>query len=338
MSWLNDNFISRFFVTIIGWFYSLTGNYLIAVILFTLTIKLILLPLDLKQRRAQQKQQEVASKVKEIQARYKSDPRLAQQKVQEFYKKEKISQTAGCLPLLMQLPILFAMFGAISILSNTQTITMVTQLSGGHVVMPPSLAWVHNIWRPDAGNASVMPSLNEFNTLVQEMHGRISPDLLAQAQSMLTNSQIDHFALTVAHMPATTYFGSMIHAGYASIPQAAVTAAVSSNYASAIAPVLAAFPGKANGFFIFPVIAAAATFFQSWWTKKQNEKAGNTASAQQMGGMEWMMPLITVWWTSTTGLPFTMYWMTNSLLSIVSIPLLTKVVGGNSTSTALTDK
>ncbi len=338
MSWLNDNFISRFFVTVIGWFYSLTGNYLIAVILFTLTIKLIMLPLDLKQRRSQQKQQEVAAKVKEIQNRYKSDPRLAQQKVQEFYKKEKISQTAGCLPLLMQMPILFAMFGAITILSNTQTITMVTTLANGHVVMPPSVAWVHNIWRPDAGNAAIMPSLNEFDTLVQQMKGRLAPDLLAQAQSLLTNTQIDHLALTVAHMPATTYFGSMVHAAYATVPQAAVTAAVSSNYTSAIAPVVAAFPGKANGFFIFPVLAAAATFVQSWWTKKQNEKTGNTASSQQMGGMEWIMPIITLWWTSTTGLPFTMYWMTNSLLGIVSIPLLNKVVGEKDTSTALTDK
>ena len=77
MSWLNDNFISRFFVTVINWFYSFTGSYLLAVILFTLAVRLLLLPLDIRQRKAQLKQTAVAGKVKEIQERFKHDPAMA---------------------------------------------------------------------------------------------------------------------------------------------------------------------------------------------------------------------------------------------------------------------
>ncbi len=338
MSWLNDNFISRFFVTVIGWFYSLTGNYLIAVILFTLAVKLLLLPLDLQQRRAQQAQMGASAKVKEIQNRYKSDPRLAQQKVREFYKKENIKQSAGCLPTLLQLPVLFAMFGAITLLSNIQTINLVTNLANGSNVMPPSAIWVHNIWRPDAGNAAIMPSLNEFDAIVRSMKDRISPDLFAQAQTLLSNSQIDHLALTVAKLPAGTYFAGMVNAAYATIPQSAVTAAVSLNYTSAIAPVVSAFPGLANGLYIFPVLAAAATFLSGWLQKKQNEKANPGQPQAMAGGMEYMMPLVTLWWTATSGVTFAMYWMTNSLLSLASIPLLNKVVGGNSRSTEIAEK
>lgn len=328
MSWINDNFISRFFMIVINFFYSLTGNYLIAVVLFTLTIKIILLPLDLKQRRSQQKQMAVTSKVKDIQARYKHDKTLAQKKVQEFYKKENIKPAAGCLPLLLQLPVLFAMFGAITILSNTETIKLITGLASGQVALPPSAFWVHNIWRADSGSSTIMPSISEFSSIVSTMTGRIPVDLFNHAQSLLISGQINQFALTAAQLPVGTYFGNMIHAAFITIPPSTVTAAVTMNYASAIAPVVNAYPGMANGMYIFPVLAAGTTFASQWLTKKQNEKA-NPGGNPAMGGMEYIMPAITLWWTATTGVAFAMYWIANSLFSIVSIPLLNRVVGGS---------
>lgn len=320
MSWINDNFISRFFMTVIGWFYSLTGNYLIAVILFTIAIKVLLLPLDIKQRQSQAKQQGVSAKVKEIQNRYKHDPRLVQQKVREYYKKENISPAGGCLPLLLQLPLLFAMFGAITLLSNTESIKFVTGLASGQVAMPPAALWVHNIWRPDSGSAPVMHTFNEFATLVKSMNGRIPSEMYLAAQTLIDNGQINQLALTAAKLPAGSYFSGIVNTALATIPAASVTNAVSLNYASAINPVMLAFQGKANGFFVFPVLAAIATFVSSWLQKKQNEKANPTA--KQQGGMEYMMPLITLWWTSTAGVPFALYWMTSSALQAASIPLL----------------
>lgn len=121
MSWLQDNFISRFFVTVITWLYSLTGSWVLAVIIFTVVVRLLLLPLDIKQRHTTMKQGALAGKVQEIQRRYKNDPRMAQAKTNELYKREGVKLSAGCLPMLLQLPIIFAMFGAITILSNTET-------------------------------------------------------------------------------------------------------------------------------------------------------------------------------------------------------------------------
>lgn len=333
MSWLNDNFISRFFVLVIEWYYSFTGDYLLAVILFTLTIKLILLPLDLHQRRSLQKQTSVSAKTKEIQNRYKNDPRMAQQKLREFYKKENIKPGSGCLPLLLQLPILFAMFGAITILSNTETIKLVTGLAVNPSTMPPSALWVHNIWRPDSGNATIMPTANDFSKLLGTMNGRMSSDIFLRAQELLTNGQINQIVLTSVKLPAGTYFSGMVNAALATIPAGTVTAAVTENYGSVVAPVVNAFPGMANGMFIFPVIASVTTFLAQWLQKKQNQKA-STTTQQGMAGMEYIMPMITLWWTSTTGVCFAMYWLTNNALSIVSIPLLNKVVRSKSTDIA----
>ena len=85
MSWLQDNFISRFFVTVISWLEGLTGSWLLAVILFTVVVRLLLLPLDIKQKRSTMKQGALAGKVQEIQRRYKNDPRMAQAKTNELY-------------------------------------------------------------------------------------------------------------------------------------------------------------------------------------------------------------------------------------------------------------
>ena len=133
MSWLQDNFISRFFVTVISWLEGLTGSWLLAVILFTVVVRLLLLPLDIKQKRSTMKQGALAGKVQEIQRRYKNDPRMAQAKTNELYKREGVKLSAGCLPLLLQLPIIFAMFGAITILSNTETVNMVVGMANGTV-------------------------------------------------------------------------------------------------------------------------------------------------------------------------------------------------------------
>lgn len=98
----------------IGWLlnfiYGFVDNYGVAVILFTLVIKILLLPLGLKQQKSMTAMQMVQPKLKEIQERYKNDQNLLSQETMKLYKEYKISPMGGCLPLLLQLPILFALY------------------------------------------------------------------------------------------------------------------------------------------------------------------------------------------------------------------------------------
>ena len=325
MSWLNDNFISRFFVTIINWFYSFTGSYLLAVILFTLVIRLLLLPLDIRQRKAQQKQAAVAGKVKEIQERFKHDPAMAQRKVQEFYKKNNIKMTAGCLPMLLQLPILFAMFGAITILSNVQMVTMVSDLSQGKQVQLESALWVHNIWRPDTGTASVMPSVSEFSQLLTQSKDLIGENLITEqtmenATTMLQNTTINQLALISPKLDANSFFGSMAQEGLNSIDPARVTSAVTMNYNSVIAPITNQYEGVANGWYIFPLLAGGSMFALYRIQRMQQEKAGSP-QAGSMKSMEIIMPIFIIFWASSAGVCFAFYWMLSNLYSLALIPL-----------------
>ncbi len=92
--------------------YRATGNYGWAIILFTLMTRIILFPLMRKQYHSIAKTQRIQPKLKRIQERYKDDRQLMQQKTLEIYKKEGVNPMGGCLPMLIQLPIIFIIWRA----------------------------------------------------------------------------------------------------------------------------------------------------------------------------------------------------------------------------------
>ncbi|MCL6638574.1 MAG: YidC/Oxa1 family membrane protein insertase [Firmicutes bacterium] len=101
---------------LLNWLYSLTvavgvPNYGIAIILLTVLIKIALYPLSHKQMRSMLAMQQLQPKIKEIQDKYKAkDPQKMQQMIMELYKEHNVNPMAGCLPLLVQMPILIALY------------------------------------------------------------------------------------------------------------------------------------------------------------------------------------------------------------------------------------
>lgn len=107
--------ILGFLGTIISFFNNLTGNYLVAVILFALLFKILLFPFSIKQQKNSVKQASLRPKEMAIKKKYKGredqDSRMKmQQEIQEMYKNEGYSAFGGCLPMLLQLPILLALY------------------------------------------------------------------------------------------------------------------------------------------------------------------------------------------------------------------------------------
>ena len=89
-------------------------NYGMAIILFTVTVKALLLPLTIKQYRSTARIDALQPQMRKIQKKYKGDPEKLNQEVVKLYQENKISPTGGCLPLLIQMPILFALYYVIS--------------------------------------------------------------------------------------------------------------------------------------------------------------------------------------------------------------------------------
>lgn len=92
---------------------SVTGNWGIAIVLFTLIIRLLLHPLNKKSMDSIKATQELSPEVEKIKKKYKNNPQEVQVKTMELYKERGINPANGCLPMLIQMPILFALFSSI---------------------------------------------------------------------------------------------------------------------------------------------------------------------------------------------------------------------------------
>jgi YidC/Oxa1 family membrane protein insertase len=124
-------------------------SYGLAIIAFTAIIRVCLLPLTIKQTRSQVKMQEVQPRVKELQAKYKNDPKKSQEEVMKLYKETGSNPISGCLPLIIQLPIIWALFYVFNHL---------TAING-----------VHFLWIKDLSQADpyyILPILSTITTYI----------------------------------------------------------------------------------------------------------------------------------------------------------------------------
>ena len=105
--------ISNLFGYILNFIYELVQNYGLAIIIFSVLLKLMLLPLSIKQQRTMKKTAKIQAKVKEIQEKYKNDQMRMNQEMMDLYRKENMSPFSGCLSSIIQILLLLAIFGLV---------------------------------------------------------------------------------------------------------------------------------------------------------------------------------------------------------------------------------
>lgn len=95
---------------LLEFFYRLIPNYGVVILVISLVIKLITYPLTHKSYASMKRMQMIQPKVQELQQKYKNNKQVLQQKTMELYKEEKVNPMGGCLPMLLQLPLLYGLF------------------------------------------------------------------------------------------------------------------------------------------------------------------------------------------------------------------------------------
>jgi len=113
---------------------SLVRNWGLTLILFSIAIYFLLFPLSIKQMRAMRKMQELQPKIEELKAKYKNDTNEMNKKVMELYKEERVNPFSGCLPMVLQIPIFFALY---------QALIRALELKGG------TFLWIKDLSEPD---------------------------------------------------------------------------------------------------------------------------------------------------------------------------------------------
>lgn len=103
-------FFANLFGYILNFIYELVKNYGLAIIIFSIIIKVIMIPISIKQQKTMKKSTKLQAKMKEIQVKYKNNPEKLNEATMELYKSENMSPFSGCLSAIVQIVLLFAVF------------------------------------------------------------------------------------------------------------------------------------------------------------------------------------------------------------------------------------
>lgn len=132
------SFLTKPFFHALTFLHKLVGNFGVAILLFTVAIKILVFPLANKSYQAMSKMKRMQPEIKKLQERFHNDRLQLNQEMMAFYRKEKVNPAAGCLPVLIQVPIFFALYKVLFI-----TIEM------RHA---PFFGWVQDLSAPDPTN------------------------------------------------------------------------------------------------------------------------------------------------------------------------------------------
>ena len=104
------SFFANLFGCVLNFLYEFIGNYGWAIILFSVLVKILMLPISINQQKTMKKSQKINDEMKQIQFKYKNDPEKLNQEVMALYKREKLSPFSGCFSAIVQIILLFAVF------------------------------------------------------------------------------------------------------------------------------------------------------------------------------------------------------------------------------------
>lgn len=104
------SFFSNIFGYVLNWIYFLVQNYGLAIILFSILVKILMLPLSIKQHKTLKKNEKVQNEMKILQVKHKGNPEKLNQELMELYKREKINPLSGCFSVIIQFILILSMF------------------------------------------------------------------------------------------------------------------------------------------------------------------------------------------------------------------------------------
>jgi YidC/Oxa1 family membrane protein insertase len=169
-------------VILLEFLYSITvrigiPSYALAILILTLLIRLILYPLNNKQLISTRKMQEIQPQIAEVQKKYKKNPEKANQEVMKLYQKNNVNPMAGCLPLLIQMPIIIALFQALRQFQYTD--------------LGAAFFWVPHLKNPDP--YMILPVLVGIATYLQSKVSMASANNKNNPQAKATQNTMLYF-------------------------------------------------------------------------------------------------------------------------------------------------
>lgn len=280
-------FICIPFAALLRLFYNLTGSYGVAIILFTLAIKLILLPFQMKSKKSMVRMSRMSGKMKEIQKKYANNQAKMNEEMQKFYAEEGVNPMSGCLWSFLPLPILLALYSIIR-----QPITHFMMLGEDVVQKLITAATAAGV------DMSAIVQMKDGAAVVVDGVTQLSP-----------YGQIG-LAKVASSMPElTSGIDGWINMNYdfLGLDLSATPWSVVSTFA---------FSAAVIGMILIPLLAGGSQLLFSRITMKQ-QPGMDGPGAGTTKTMMYMMPLMSVYFAFIMPAALGVYWIAQSLISMV---------------------
>lgn len=178
-------FLYQIFGSIIYFLYSFLQNYGVAIIVFTILIKLALLPLNIKSTQSMQEIQKLSLVTQHFQKKYKSNPEKLNQVTSQLYKIYHVNPLGGCWPLLIQLPIIYALFGAL------RNPTEYVFTNGNIDAISQGFLWIPNLSNPDP--RYILPILCVIFTFLTQWYTNKVANPTGDETAQTSNKMMQYF-------------------------------------------------------------------------------------------------------------------------------------------------
>ena len=290
MQMADFNFVSQTLKNVLDFIVGIVGNYGWSVIVFTLLIRLLVLPLDIQSKKAMKKQQALQPKLDALNKKYAKDKETLAKKQQALYKSEGVNPMASCLPMLISMPILFCMFTAMRVTANEHLVQMLLDFKNGIEPTFQGWLWIKNVFQPDSFLAGVLPAANDGLMALVGVNG--SAILTAENITM-----VREFVATPEYAAIAASYG------------------VNPSFSAPLLMWTITLPKQFNGLLILPIIAAASQFLSAKLMSASQPQNEQTQSTNQMMG--WMMPIMSLVFCLTSNAAFAIYWVAVNVIMIL---------------------
>lgn len=285
--------ISSLFGYILNFIYEIVKNYGLAIIIFSVLLKLILLPLSIKQQKTMKKTAKIQGKVKEIQDKYKNDQVKMNQEMMDLYKRENLSPFSGCLTSIIQIILLFAMFGLVrSPLTYMKKID--TEILNNYVAEIKQEVGENSISR-NYPQISILKYVNNYKTTEDPLY-----------------INMDFFGLDLSNVPQENWQEWQVYI----IPVLYVLTTIIS---MKITSKMTSTQSKSSD-----IIEVKKEDNKE--NNKDNEMSPEEMTAQMNKSMTWFMPLMSISISIIAPLGLALYWLVNNILMIGERLILNKVI------------
>ena len=308
--------MNDFLVAILNGINSVIHNYGWSMVVFTLLIKLVLLPLDYKSRKSMRRMTKLQPQIAKLQKKYANDKEKLNQKSAELYRREGINPMSGCLPMLVSMVILFIMFDAMRTVANTEMASQALGLLTTGTQTNESWLWIKNIWMPDS----------PFNPVIADSANlRIIPaDIWAKVFASLDPASVT--ALAQYGIDAATISGETVFAALQTLPiYAQETQLWATMPQLNLLIVNLSIYAHNNGWFILPILAAVTQYLMTLSQPQTAAADPNNPAAGTNKFMKYFFPLFSLWICSSYNAIFALYWVVSNVFAWVQGLVMNKM-------------